>query len=272
VSKTRRIAQIGVSLAFGLALRAHAQTATDASPAPADHVPPPAPAQTMESMSAAQMVDVMGMDDKAMFGLFAFDRLERVDADAGPVTSWSLQAWLGGDFDKFTFRSEGTRERGEFEHADVELLWSHAIAPFWDGKLGVRHDFGRGPDRDWIAFGAQGLAPYGVEIAATAYAGEHGRTALRFEAEYELLLSQRLILQPRIEFNAYGKSDRAADIGSGLADAEIGLRLRYEIRREFAPYIGVEHRHDFGATAGFVRAEGRDVADTQWIAGVRLWF
>lgn len=226
----------------------------------------------MGPMSAAQMVDVMGMDDKAMFGRFALDRLERVDTDAGPATSWSLQGWYGGDFDKFALRSEGAREHGQFEHADVELLWSHAIAPFWDGKLGLRHDFGDGPERDWIALGAQGLAPYGIEIAATAYAGEHGRTAVRFEAEYELLLSQRLILQPRIEFNAYGKSDRPAGVGSGLADAELGLRLRYEIRREFAPYIGVEHRQDFGATAGFVRADGRAIAVTQWLAGVRIWF
>jgi len=250
----------------------HATPRQAGSPPPSDHVPPPAPAHEMGAMSNARMVDVMGMDDRATFGLFALDRLEHVAGDGNSAAAWSAQGWLGGDFDKLWFRSEGVRRDGAFEHADVELSWSHAIAPFWDGQLGVRRDVGRGPDRSWAAFGVQGLAPYWFELAATAYVGEQGRTALRFEAEYEALLTQRWIVQPRVELNAYGKDDPALHVGSGLSDAAFGLRLRYEIRREFAPYVGVEWSRRFGRSADFARAEGGSAGEMQWVAGVRVWF
>lgn len=237
-------------------------------PAP-DHVPPPPPAHAMGDMAYGEMVEVMGMDDRARFSLFALDRLEYIE---GGAAAWSAQAWYGGDVDRLVLRSEGEHADGDIEHADVELLWGHAIAPFWDSRVGLRQDFGRGPDRTWAAFGVQGLAPYWFELSATAYLGEQGRTALRVEADYELLLTQRLVLQPRVEFNAYGKDDPAAGIGSGLSDASFGLRLRYEIRREFAPYIGLERSRLFGGSADLARAEGHDVSDLQWVAGVRLWF
>lgn len=247
-----------------------AAPAADSRP-PSDHVAPPAPAHEMGDMSAAQMVEVMGMDDRARFGFFAFDRLEHRAGD-GNSAAWSAQGWFGGDLDKLWFRSEGEHRDGKFEHADAELSWSRAIAPFWDGQVGVRHDFGRGPDRTWAALGVQGLAPYWFELAATAYVGAQGRTALRVEAEYEALLTQRWVLQPRVEINAYGKDDPALRIGSGLSDAAFGLRLRYEIRREFAPYVGVEWSRRFGRSADFARADGHDAGELQWVAGVRFWF
>ena len=239
-----------------------------AKPAP-DHVPPPPPAHEMGDMSYAEMVDVMGMDDRAKVGMVSLERLEYVE---GGAKAWSAQAWYGGDFNKFRLRTEGRHADGEIEHADVELLWSHALAPFWDSQVGIRQDFGRGPDRTWAAFGVQGLAPYWFELSATAYVGAQGRTALRVESDYELLLTQRLVLQPRLELNAYGKDDHAAGIGSGLADAGFGVRLRYEIRREFAPYVGVEWRRSFGETADLARADGHDASDMQWVVGVRAWF
>ena len=208
----------------------------------------------------------------ATFGMFAFDRLEHAAGDGSSATAWSAQGWLGGDMDKVFFRSEGVRENGAFEHADAELSWSHAIAPFWDGQIGVRRDFGRGPDRTWAAFGVQGLAPYWFELAATAYVGGQGRTALRLEAEYEALLTQRWVLQPRFELNAYGKADPAAQVGAGLSDAALGLRLRYEVRREFAPYVGVEWSRRFGRSADFARADGESAGQLQWVAGLRFWF
>jgi copper resistance protein B len=239
---------------------------------PSGHVAPPPPQHGMESMTAAEMVEVMGMDDRARFGHVAFDRFEYVDAGDGHALAWSARASYGGDIDRFAVRSEGERANGSFEHADAELLWSHAIAPFWDSQVGVRRNFGDGPGRNWAAFGVHGLAPYWFEVGATAYLGEQGRTALRAEIEYELLLTQRLVLQPRLELNAYGRRDPAARIGAGLADAEVGLRLRYEIRREVAPYIGVERRQRFGASADYARADGNDPGDTQWVVGVRFWF
>ena len=236
---------------------------------PADHVPPPPPTLDIGQLTHAQMDAVMGMNDSGRFGRFTLDRLEYVQ---GGATAWSVQAWYGGDSNRLHFRSEGQRKDGKLEHADAELLWSHAIAPFWDSQIGLRRDFGEGPDRTWAAFGVQGLAPYWFEVAATAYVGEQGRTALRVEADYDLLLTQRLVLQPRFELNAYGKDDPARRIGSGLSDAEAGLRLRYEIRREFAPYVGVEWSRSFGRTADFARADGHDVTDVRWVAGVRIWF
>ena len=136
----------------------------------------------------------------------------------------------------------------------------------------MRHDSGVDPSRTWVAFGVQGLAPYWFETEATAYFGEDGRSALRFDAEYELLLTQRLILQPRIEANFYGKRDAARELGSGLSDVTMGLRLRYEIRREFAPYVGIERARKFGGTKDLVRAAGKDTDESRVVAGVRFWF
>jgi copper resistance protein B len=223
----------------------------------------------MGDMAYDEMVEVMGMDDRARFGTFALDRLEYVE---GGAAAWSAQAWHGGDVDRFVLRSEGEHADGGVAHADLELLWGHAIAPFWDSRLGLRQDFGRGPDRTWVAFGMQGLAPYWFDVSATAYVGARGRTALRVEADYDLLLTQRLVLQPRVEVNAYGKDDPEAGIGSGLSDASVGVRLRYEIRREFAPYVGLQRSRLFGGSAEHARADGEEDSELQWVAGVRAWF
>ena len=136
----------------------------------------------------------------------------------------------------------------------------------------MRQDSGEGPDRTWAAFGVQGLAPYWFDTEATFYVGQRGRTAARVQFEYEELLTQRLVLQPKFEVNLYGKDDPQRGIGSGLSDAELGVRLRYEVRREFAPYIGVVWRQRFGRTADFARAQGEPADDLQFVVGVRLWF
>ena len=263
----RRLA-LSLVLACGGIVRLAAQQADSA----ADHVPPPAPEHPMPSMSDAEMTDAMEMDDRVTFAMFKLDRLERADTDEGVATAWKLSAWAGGDSDKILLRSEGEHVDGDFEYADAELLWDHAIASYWDTQLGARHDFGRGADRSWAAFGVQGLAPYWFEISATAYVGDSSRTAFRLEVDYELALTQRLILQPRLELNAYGRPDPAAGIGAGVSDAALGLRLRYEIRREIAPYVGIERVQRFGATADLAEAAGERAGDTQWVVGLRLWY
>jgi len=244
----------------------------DASTGHADHIAPAAPSLTMGAMSSAQMTDVMDMNDDATLGMFMLDRFERVSTDAGGTTAWNAEAWLGRDFDKLWLKSEGDYRDGAVERADVQAFWSHAVAPFWDAQLGVRHDFGRGPERTWAAVGVQGLAPYWFDVEATAYVGEQGRTALRIETDYDLRITQALILQPRFELNAYGKADPDAGVGAGVSDAELGLRLRYEVRREFAPYIGVEWRRVFGGSADLTRAQGGAVFDAELVLGVRCWF
>ena len=137
---------------------------------------------------------------------------------------------------------------------------------------GLRYDSGIAPDRKWLAVGVQGLAPYWFEVDAAAYIGEQGRTALRLSAEYELLLTQKLVLQPRVEANFYGQRDAARELGAGLSSLITGVRLRYEIRREFAPYVGVEWGGKFGGTADYARATGVRAHETRVVAGVRFWY
>ncbi len=212
------------------------------------------------------------MADEHNFGALLIDRLERAYTNNGDTTAYDAQAWFGRDYDRLVLKAEGDVARGRLQDARTEALWGHAVATFWDTQLGARYDRGVGPDRGWLAFGVQGLAPYWFNVDATAYVGNSGRTALRFGAEYELLLTQKLILQTRVEMNLYGKRDVARELGSGLSDATAGLRLRYEFTRQLAPYIGVEWARKFGGTADFVRAAGEDTRNTRLVAGLRFWF
>lgn len=212
------------------------------------------------------------MGDEEKFGALMVDRLEAVRTDDNTAAAYEAQAWFGRDYDRAVVKAEGDIDDGKLMEAQTELLWGHALAAYWNTQLGIRHDSGEGPDRDWLAFGVQGLAPYWFEVDATAYVGESGRTALQLEAEYELLLTQRLILQPRVEASVYGKRDAERETGSGLSDVSAGLRLRYEIRREFAPYVGVEWAGMYGATADYARAAGEDTRETRIVAGLRVWY
>lgn len=235
------------------------------------HVPPPPPQHVMGEMSNERMIELMQMEDDAPVGMVLVDQLERREIEEANAIAWDARAWYGDDYNKAWLKVEGERVRGEYE-GRTELLWDRVVSRWWSLQSGLRHDFGEGPSRTWAAFGTQGLAPYWFEVEATVYVGEEGRTAARAEAEYEILLTQRLILQPDVEINLYGKDDPANGIGSGLSDAEIGLRLRYEIRREFAPYVGVMWTRLFGETADIARADGHDNNDVQFVAGLRAWF
>lgn len=198
-----------------------------------------------------------------------FDQLELYDSDD---LSWDATAWLGYAFNRLAIRTEGERVDGDTERAELELLWSHSFARWWDVVAGARADFEPGSSRDWAAVGIQGLAPYRFELEATAYVGKSGDTAARFEGEYELLITSRLILQPQLELNWYGQSDPERRIGSGLSSVEAGLRLRYEFRREVAPYVGLVRERLVGSTADLARADGLDPEDTRLVAGIRLRF
>lgn len=217
-------------------------------------------------------VQRLKLADEDYFGSLLLDRLERAYNRDGNATVYDAQAWFGRDYDRLVIKAEGNVARSKLQEARTELLWGHAIASFWNTQLGVRYDSGVGPDRGWLAMGIQGIAPYWFNVDATAYVGNNGRTAIRLAAEYELLLTQKLILQPRVEVNFYGKNDAARDIGRGVSDSAVGLRLRYEINRQFAPYIGVERSSTFGKTADLVRATGEPAGKTLWVAGVRMWF
>jgi copper resistance protein B len=214
----------------------------------------------------------MDMADNDAHGKLLLDRLEFIDARDGNGVALDAQDWYGTDRNKLWLKAEGEQSAGRLQDMRSEALWDHPIATYWDTQLGVRHDFGVGPGRSWAAFGVQGLAPYWFDIEATAYVGQSGRTAFRFEAEYEERLTQRLVLQPRFEANLYGREDRARQIGAGLSDAELGIRLRYEFTRQFAPYVGAELTRDFGKTAEFARNAGESVFNPRLVAGVHVWF
>jgi copper resistance protein B len=228
-------------------------------------------------MSYREMVDSMQMDDTARFGKVMVDQLEWRDGGSNEGRgTWDAQGYYGGDYNKLWLESEGRyvpsgRDKG-IRDADAEVLWDRVISRWWHVQAGGRQDFGPGQARTWAAVGIQGLAPQWFETEAVVYASDEGRTAARLKAQYDLLLTQKLVLQPFAEANLYGHSDRRNEIGSGLSDLEVSIRLRYELRREFAPYIGVVWLRRFRNTADLVRAAGGEESDLELVAGLRVWF
>ncbi|WP_413815407.1 copper resistance protein B [Achromobacter sp.] len=212
------------------------------------------------------------MDDmpawQVLFDKFGVSR----NRDGQNALQWDGRFWFGTATDRLLVKSEGERENGEGSDGKVEAFWSHAVSPFWDLQLGARRDIGNGPKRNWAAIGIEGVLPYNIELETTAYVGASGRTALALKAEYDLLLTQRLIFTPELEASLYGKSDPARGVGSGLSEGSLSFRLRYEVTREFAPYIGVSFDRKFGQTARYASDAGASRSQTALMAGVRFWF
>lgn len=205
---------------------------------------------------------------------FMVDQLEIGLRDGRDGYAWEdVQFWYGGDLNKLWIKSQGEGTFGEgVESVEVQALFSRAIAPFFDVQAGVRYDFRPRPDRAHLVLGIQGLAPYWFEIDAAAFLSENGDITARAEVEYDQRITQRLILQPRAEVDFSLQDVPELDIGAGLSTAELGLRLRYEIVPEFAPYVGVQYERAFGDTADFRRASGDDVGGWSLVLGVRTWF
>lgn len=248
--------------------------AGDGSPGPVPAVPrEPIPTLTDADRRAAfpDLTPHLAHGD-SVHSYFLANRLEAWDADSGAGIAWEAQGWIGKDTRRVWIRSEGELSGGVTEAADIELLYGRSISPWWEAVAGVRHDFKPGEARSHLAIGVMGLAPQWFEIQATAYLSEHGRVSARIEAEYELLLTNRLILQPLIEASFHAGSDPARGMGPGLGTLETGLRLRYEVTRQFAPYIGLVRERAFGGTADYRRDSGDATDDTHLVAGLRLWF
>ena len=216
--------------------------------------------------------------DRAIFGFLLIDNSEFQRAGGPNALRWDLLGWRGGDVHRFWFKSEGRQatssSRGsEFE---VQALYGRLIAPFFDLQAGVRFDQrlrpGSNPARIYAAIGLQGLSPYRFEIEPALFLSQKGQISGRLTSTYDILLSQRLILQPRLETNFAVQKDEEIGIAAGWNDAEIGMRLRYEVRREFAPYVGVTWKESFGATHRLTTEEGGDPAHTVLVAGARVWF
>ena len=210
--------------------------------------------------------------DRAINWAVIVDQLEYQNFESSGAVNWNATAWVGGDVDRLWLRSEGEREQGKTHKAELQALWGHAISPWWELVGGVRQDFKPASGQTWAAFGIQGAPLYGLELEATAYAGERQQTALRLEAGYAMLLTNRWILEPSVEVNLFARNDAGREQGSGLAESEVGLRLRYEISRGFAPYVGVSFNRLHGNRANQAREDGEDIGQTRLVAGVRLRF
>ena len=265
--KTRSITTLTLLLLSAGANAQHHDHSTMQMPMDAPRAPIPALTDADREAARPPAHD-HPVHDNGVHSKVLLNRLEAFDDGL----AWEGQAWIGTDTDKVWLRSEGERVDDRTEAADLEVMYGRPISRWWDVVGGVRHDFKPGASQDWAAIGVVGIAPYKFEVEATAYIGASGRTAARIEAEYELLLTNRLVLQPLVEANFNGKDDAQRRVGSGLSTMEAGLRLRYEVQRKFAPYIGVVHERAFGETADFRVASGEGKSDTRIVAGVRVWF
>ena len=235
--------------------------AEGAAPQPAAEAPVP-PLTDRDRQAAFPEVAPMRPKDARLHSLVLFDRLEWLSGDFGGPALES-KGWLGSDRQRLRFRAEGHGEGSRLEDLEVDLLYGRAVSPVWDFVAGVRQDFRSGPEDTWLAVGIAGLAPYRFEVEAVAYVRPSGRAAARFEAEYALLFTNHLILQPNLELSLRS-GDGAGGPESEFGTFAAGLRLRYEIRREFAPYVGLAWRRPLGG-------EGTGFG-TRLAAGVRLWF
>ena len=252
----------------------------------------PVPALTDADRAAAFPALTTGHDHgRAWHSYVLVDRLESWNAGDDGGRGWEIEGWIGGDVNRLWLRGEGEHGGGDDSEVAVELLYGRGISAWWDVVAGVRHEHGDDTAHTWLAVGVQGLAPYKIETKATAYVDRRGRLAARASAEYETLLSSRWILQWEASVEAHGRRDLRDDEastsgigpthvpddgygrhGAGIATIAAGARLRYEINRRIAPYLGVERERAYGGTADLRRAAGESIDDTRVVVGVRFWF
>ncbi len=207
------------------------------------------------------------------FGQVMVDIAEVTVRDGRDGYRWQGEAWFGGDIDRFVVKSEGEgTTRGALESGEVQALYSRAIGPYFNLQAGVRHDIRPRPSRTHAVLGVEGLAPYWFEIDAAMFLSTKGEVTARIEGYYDQRITQRLILQPRVEANLSAQDARELNMGSGLTSAEAGVRLRYEIARQFAPYVGVSWERKYSDTARLARAGGDDTGGVAMVLGVRAWF
>ncbi|MBD8617311.1 copper resistance protein B [Sphingomonas sp. CFBP 13728] len=246
----------------------------------AGDAPPPAPPTTL---AAARFYDpaTMATANRLMRDEHGGMRLSQVIFNLAEVQvrngrdgyRWDGEGWFGGDIHRLVVKTEG---EGSFadrvDNAEVQLLYSKALDPYWNLQAGVRQDLGAGAKRTYAVVGVEGLAPYWFDVEGTVFLSDKGDVLARGEAWYDQRITQRAILQPRVELNFAAQDMPGSRIGAGLSTAEVGLCLRYEIKREFAPYVGVSWERRYGATARFARADGDDTGGIALALGVRAWF
>jgi copper resistance protein B len=207
-------------------------------------------------------------------GHLLFNQLEGRTSGPGNELRWEGEGWIGTDMNRLWIKSEGVFEDGSISDGDHELLYDRPIPRlrYFDAQVGIREDLDSGPNRTWGAVGIEGLAPNFFQLESTFYFRDGGHVAGKVASAYNLKITQRLIAQPQLEMNFYSKPDPARGLGTGLTDLDTGLRLRYEIRRKLAPYIGFAYTNQFGSTAAYSRRAGESVSNPRFIFGFRVWY
>jgi copper resistance protein B len=244
--------------------------AEDEPPPPADHAADRFYDPKAMAVARTQIHQEHGDDTFSM----VLVNLAEVQAGKGKDGyRWVGEAWYGGDIHRLVVKTEGEGAfDGRVEDAEAQVLYSRAIGPYFNLQAGVRHDFSPGPSRTYATVGIEGLAPYWLEMSAALFLSQKGDIQARVESYYDMTLTQHLVLQPRVEINAAAQDVRALGVGAGISTFEAGVRLRYEISREFAPYIGVSHDQKIGQTATFARLAGESTRSTRFVAGIHMWF
>jgi copper resistance protein B len=248
---------------------------------PASSPPPQASSGPLHAADALFDPEVMAAarnqlraeEGASMQYLFLADRFEAAFGEGDERYAWDLQGWYGGDIHRLWLKTEGEGEPGDrVDEAEIQALYSRAISPFFDAQFGIRYDVRPDPDRSYLVAGIQGLMPFVFEVDAAIFLSDKGDLSGRVESEYDLRITQRLVLQPRIEIAFAAQATPELLIGSGLNSVEAGMRLRYEVRREIAPYVGVALERKLGDTADFARVSGEDRRSLQLVLGARFWF
>jgi copper resistance protein B len=231
------------------------------------------PAAKLEPTSGLEPGTMQPVMDQGIYAHAIFNQFEGRWNGSNTEFRWDGQGWVGTDYDKLWIKSEGTLQSdGTLEDGQHQFLYDRAITTYFDLQGGLRSDIDSRTTRNWAAFGTQGLAPYFFDLEVTGFVSGEGHLAAKLQASYDLLLTQRLILQPQIELNIYSKADPARLVGAGFSDIDTGLRLRYELSRQFAPYLGIVYEGKFGQTANFAQRTGQGTGDVRFVFGIRAWF
>lgn len=230
-------------------------------------------AQQTPATDQSQPQSMPKLLDNAIFAHLLISQLEgRFGFNEGNTFRWEAEGWVGTDENRIWLLTEGRYSNNELDDGIHQLLYGRAVSTYFDALVGIRYDLDSSPSRGWGAIGIQGLAPQFFKVSAIGYASGGGHLALRLEASYDLQITQRLILQPQAELNFYTKDEPARLVGAGLSELDVGLRLRYEITRQFAPYVGITYFGQYGSTANYVSATGGPTQQVRFTVGLRTWF
>lgn len=247
------------------------QAPGSASPPPIAHDRPADRYYDPAAMAEAEMA-MMGAHSTPSYTQVLFNLAEYQARQGKDGYRWDAEAWLG-DLNRLVIKSQGEGAFGEkIDSAELQALYSRALDPWWNLQLGVRHDFQPTPSRTYATVGIEGLAPYQFHANGALFLSDKGDLTARLEGSYDQRITQRLIFQPRVELNLSAQNMPEQRIGAGLSDAELGLRLRYEIAREFAPYVGVSWTWKAGETADYARIDGKGTTERSFVFGIRTWF